>query len=352
MNAQRKFGPSAFLFAIPGELFPRIPVSEMAKTCRAEDAKSVAHKKTGLFTSCRCRRRILPGEDGPVPLEPPLPEESNHMTIGLGFTCGPLAIMSSDSEITLGGASLEGGKISSTGRRVPSGAICISLAGSASYAQVLASKIEKRFEKWTESLEKFSTWSEKTVSEFYEKHALIFVGRVDNPPTYRLLIMAAHKGQKGFWSTDRTLLVPEHAFRAVGIGESVATPLMHRLYRPYLKLNEAAILAAYVIYKVKKSVQYCGFETEIRFLCNDKFGIVPPKFITKCEGLFEKYEQLDKEFFFFAMSIPLSWPIPPPQIADKAEVPPKRGFQDVIAEAGEMRAEFSKLEVIPGNTVI
>jgi ATP-dependent protease HslVU (ClpYQ) peptidase subunit len=276
------------------------------------------------------------------------------MTIGLGFTSGPLAIMASDSEITLGGASLPGGKLSSMARAEPSGAICIGLAGNASYAQVLASKIERGFDKWKGSLDKFDAWTEKTVFEFYEKHALPFVGKVANPPNYRLLIMAGHKGQKAFWSTDKTLLVPEHSFKAIGIGESVATSLMRRLHRPYLKLNQAAILGAYVIYKVKNSVQYCGFETEIRFLWKDKFGMVPPEFINKCEKLFDKYEQLEEEFFFFAMSMPYSWPIPPlpPQFADKVGVQPERGFQDVLSETSAMREEFSKLEVMPGNNTI
>jgi hypothetical protein len=222
---------------------------------------------------------------------------------------------------------------------------------------VLASKIEKRFDVWRgASLDKFGAWTEKTVFDFYEKHALPFVEKVENPPNYRLLIMATHKHQRAFWSTDKTLLVPEHSFKAIGIGESVATALMHRLHRPYLKLNHAAILAAYVIYKVKNSVQFCGFETEIRFLWNDKFGIVPPEFVDKCEGLFEKYEKLEQEFFFFAMSMPFSCPIPPlpPQIAEHVQVqmPPERSFHDMLTETSALRDEFSKLEVIPGNNRI
>jgi hypothetical protein len=154
--------------------------------------------------------------------------------------------------------------------------------------------------------------------------------------------MVEKNHHRKFWSTERTLLIPEHQFKAIGSGATTATALLSSLYRPDLKLNMAAILAAYVICQVKRSVQGCGFQTEIRFLLRNRFGVVPPEFITKCEALFEKYRQLDKEFFYHAVGFPISM-MPP--------LGPQRTIEHVLNDAGAMRSEFSKLEVIPGNTV-
>jgi ATP-dependent protease HslVU (ClpYQ) peptidase subunit len=266
------------------------------------------------------------------------------MTIAIGFSYGPLSIMASDSEVTVGSHAIEGGKISSMWRAELGKAekvICFSGAGSAACSQALMSAIEGKFDGWRGSLDKFGVWTKKHVRDFYEQHCLSLVGSVTNPPSCRLLIMAEQNRQRRFWSTERTLLIPEHAFKAIGSGAPTATALLSSLYRPDLKLNMAVILATYVIFQVKRSVQGCGFKTEIRFLYNNRFGIVPLEFITKCEAVFERYRQLNKEFFYHAMGFPIS--IMPP-------LGPERAIQHVLTDVEAVRSELSKLEVIAGNT--
>ncbi len=116
----------------------------------------------------------------------------------------------------------------------------------------------------------------------------------------------------------------------------------------------AAILAAYIIYRVKRSVQGSGFNTEIRFLFGDRLGIVPSKFIERCEELFKEYERLDKDFFYFSTALPISEPPLklPPEVAERIKLIPERTIQDLLKDVQEMRANFSKLEVIPGNKAI
>ena len=276
------------------------------------------------------------------------------MTIALGFSFGPISVLGSDSEITAGGLAIEGGKITSMWRLEPSGAICLSGAGSMAYVQILTSEIQEKFRDWHGSMEEFGAWTKEYVHDFYERHVLPLLDSHPTPPNYRLLIMAHHNHDSKFWSTEKTLLIPEHSFKAVGSGGPIATGLLNSLYRSYLKLNGAAILAAYIIYRAKHSVQGCGFATEIRFLYGDRFGVVSLEFIERCEELFKKYEKLEKELFYFSTALPASEPALnlPPQLADKIKAARERTIKDVLKDAEQMRAEFSKLEVIQGNNVI
>lgn len=301
----------------------------------------------GSIVGCSCE------ENDPVPEPEILPTES-AMTIALGFVCGPLSMVASESEITVGGEAIQGGKISSMWRAEPSGAICLSGAGSFAYMQTLTSDIEEKFTNWKGTVDEFGAWMKDHVRDFYKKHVSTLLDKVATPPLYRTLIMAHHNHERRFWSTERTLLIPESSFKAIGSGAPTATGLLSGLYRPYLKLNGAAILAAYVIYRVKRTVQGCGFDSEIRFLFGDRFGIVPQDFIGRCEELFKKYERLNKDFFYFATALPISEPMPklPPALADKIKLDPERTIKDVLNDVEKLREEFSKLEVIPGNNVI
>jgi ATP-dependent protease HslVU (ClpYQ) peptidase subunit len=276
------------------------------------------------------------------------------MTIALGFTCGPLSVIASESEITVGGEAMQSGKISSMWRTEPSGAIVVTGAGSNAYVQTLASEVQEKFTAWQGSLDEFGAWMKVHVREFYEKHITELSNKLTPPPLYRLLVMAHHHRERSFWSTERTLLVRENTFKAIGSGGPTATGLLGGLYRPYLKLNGAAILATYVIYRVKRTIQGCGFDTEIRFLFGDRCGIVPKSFVDRCEQLFHKYETLNRDFFYLSTALPMSEPKLqlPPGLADQIKLVPERTVQEVLRDVEELRTDFSKLEVIPGNNAI
>jgi ATP-dependent protease HslVU (ClpYQ) peptidase subunit len=276
------------------------------------------------------------------------------MTIALGFTSGPLSVIASESEITVGGEAVQSGKISSMWRAEPSGAIAVTGAGSNAYVQTLSSEVQEKFGDWKGSIDEFGVWLKEHVREFYKKHISELSHRLNPPPLYRVLVMAHHDHARRFWSTERTLLVPENTFKAIGSGGPMATGLLSGLYRPYLKLNDAAILTTYVIYRVKRSVQGCGFDTEIRFLLGDRFGIVPKTFVDRCEKLLEKYEALNKDFFYLTTALPMSEPKLklPPRLADQIKPIPERTMKDVLNDVEELRADFAKLEVIAGNKTI
>jgi hypothetical protein len=95
------------------------------------------------------------------------------------------------------------------------------------------------------------------VSDFYKEQVLPFVGKLDdqNVPDYSLLIAARHKYETKLWNVDGKLVTDsELPFDCIGIGESVATALLNRLYPMHPTLDSIAVLAAYVIYRVKSSV--------------------------------------------------------------------------------------------------
>ena len=53
-------------------------------------------------------------------------------------------------------------------------------------------------------------------------------------------------------------------FDCAGVGNPTAAALLSKFYPIYPTLENIAVLASYVIYRVKSSVDGCGLETEIR----------------------------------------------------------------------------------------
>ena len=199
-------------------------------------------------------------------------------------------------------------------------------------------------------MEEWEVWLRTNTKEFYDGHILPFVGHVEEEPSRDLLIAVQHEQERKSWSVCESLVVEEPSFTTVGIGGPTARTLLNSLYMPFLSLDGAAIIAAYVIYRVKRSITGCGFDTEIRFILNGGTGIVNPTFIKRCEELFEKYRRIEKEILYFSMNIPLREPIPalPPEF----QIPTRYELttQDIAANLNNLREDFSKLHVFPVNS--
>jgi len=255
------------------------------------------------------------------------------------------------------GEKIDSGKIISAGRTDPLGSISVTGAGDAMYIDALSQDIVQMFQKFKGSADGLEGRVRHIVRAFHNVHVLPLMGRLhdDNLPRYFLLIAATHRGFRKMWSVDRTLLIESSDFYCVGIGKGLATSLLNRLYPRYATLDSLAILAAYVIYRVKGSVDGCGLKTEIRFINSSSFGIgfVPQDLIDAWENLFRKYDLLEQEMFYQAMNFVERPPAPPfpghEEHFEKAFPPQMKPLPEIVSEIESLRAEFRKLPILPSQ---
>lgn len=284
------------------------------------------------------------------------------MTIAIHLSGAGYLLTATDTQETYDIEKVDAGKIISFSRMNPVGAINIAGAGDSHYVKAISQKIARMFDKFTGSLEELEFKIGETTLNFYNEAVLPFVGRMQdhNVPTYHLLIAATHEGSERLWSIDRFAVTDTSQFDCIGIGEPVAASLLNRLWPLYPTLDSLAILAAYVIYRVKGSVDGCGLKTEIRFMQNGRFGIgiVPAERIAAWEALFGKYERIEREIFYHCMNFVLRPAAPPPHVLEAMQKQGQsynhettfpaqmKSLLEINNQIGEIQAEFRKLPVL------
>lgn len=187
----------------------------------------------------------------------------------------------------------------------------------------------------------------RIVRGFHEVHIYPYVGKLEdsNVPNCSLLIAVRHGSVSKLLATRGTLVTESTPFDCEGIGRPVATSLLNKLYPVYPTLDSIAILAAYAIYRVKTSVDGCGLKTEIRFIYQDRLGVVPFELIEKWESLFRRYGRLEHDCFYHAMNFITCPPSPP---AMKISLPLQmKPLPEIISEIEKMRTEFSESTIFP-----
>jgi hypothetical protein len=280
-------------------------------------------------------------------------QRGRQMTIAIHLEAGNFSyVTASDTQVTYEGmgAKVDIGKIRGAFRANPSGAINVAGAGWASYITGVSQEIVDMFQGFRGTPDQLEKRMRTLVREFYKNQILPFVGQLDdaNVPDYSLLIAARHKRVTKLWNVDGMLFTKSDSpFDCIGIGDSVATALLNRLYPRHPTLDSIAILAAYVIYRVKSSVDGCGLKTEIRFIHQDKIGIVPFDRIEKWEVLFRKYERMEREIFYHAMNFILAPKLPSfvPKEHAAAFPPQMKPLPEIVKDIEAMQEEFSKVTI-------
>ncbi len=275
------------------------------------------------------------------------------MTIAIQLAAGNFSyVTASDTQVTDEGVSakVDLGKIRGAFRANPSGAINVAGAGWESYITAVSQEIVDMFQRFRGTADQLEKRMRSLVCEFYRTQILPFVGELDdeNVPDYSLLIASRHKRVTKLWNVDGMLFKKsELPFDCIGIGDSVATALLNKLYPRHPTLDSIAVLAAYVIYRVKLSVDGCGLKTEIRFIHQDKIGIVPFARIEKWEALFQKYERMEREVLYHAMNFIFAPQIPSfvPKEHAAAFPPQMKPLPEIVKDIEAMREEFSKVTI-------
>jgi hypothetical protein len=274
-----------------------------------------------------------------------LPEEGKRMTIALGILGHNCLIVGADTQETYGDQKYEQGKIASSQRSdpYPRGAICVSGAGDGPHIDAISEQIIEYFQNFSGTMDEFEVWLRKFVSDFYRAHVMPFVGKVDSPPGYRLIIAVRHDRKFRLWTTSKTVVSKVMPYAVVGISAGSSSALLNQLYKAFPSVNNAAMLAAYVIRQAKLSADGVGLDTEIRFIYGDYVGIVSADKIQGWEYVFAKYQWVLKEMFSHICGYrELDILLPGSPVKHTLE------FKHLARVLRGMRKELSKLPVIPG----
>jgi hypothetical protein len=317
-----------------------------------------------LMSQCDIRdARILPPRPRPLPRPKPerLPRK-RQVTIAVHLSGAFSLLTATDTQGTYdSGDKVDTGKIIGAWRAKPLGAINIAGAGDSSYIKALSQEIDREFKKFDGTIEELETKVREIAGEFYMENVFPYEGKRKRKdiPDYSLLVALRHEGNSKLWNIEGTLLTESTAFDCIGIGAPVAERLLNRLYPIYPTLDSLAVLAAYVIWQVKSSVDGCGLNTEIRIIHQDRPVFVAADKILAWESLFRRYEKLEREIFYHAMNFIVRPAGPPPAVQkvieeksghpydhEQAQPGQMKPLPDINKEIEAIRAEFAKLPIL------
>jgi hypothetical protein len=247
------------------------------------------------------------------------------------------------------GEKTESGKIVSASRMKPMGAINISGAGDSFYITALSQGLVRAFQAFKGGAEGLDARLRHVVRAFYNVHVLPHEGRLqdENVPNYLMLVSTQHQGVGKLWSVHRTSVTESNTFDSVGTGKPTADALLMRLFPQYPNLDSVALLAAYIIYRVKASVSGCGLRTEIRYIYRNVIGLVSDDLIDRWEAVFSKYDRINRGIFYHAMNFPARPPAHPvKEMQERFEqtfVPQMKPLPEIVSEIEAMREELEKI---------
>jgi hypothetical protein len=197
------------------------------------------------------------------------------MTIALGILSGDTQIIAADTQMSTDQEKFSQGKISwawsAPQGDVPAGAIAITGSGDEFLLRALQKELGQLFvETRTEPMQKFRAALGTALKSFYREYIAI-TPDVNQRPEVELIIAARRGESKGTWITKHNKTAEVESCGAVGIGAAYAQGLLSELTLP-MEAETAALLAAYVVFLVKKRNLWVGMDTTVVILD----GRLPP----------------------------------------------------------------------------
>ena len=136
---------------------------------------------------------------------------------------------------------------------------------------------------------------------FREAYVIPFL---PNAPELSVLVAGLRSPAKGILlATDKTARSRVSALRRDWSRGSIpATQLLSAYYCP-MEVDSAALLAFYVMMRVKDTIMGCGQDTQVIILRNGKATILPRELVRDCEHKFVNYAALQKEALFSLIGV-------------------------------------------------
>jgi 20S proteasome alpha/beta subunit len=221
------------------------------------------------------------------------------LTIAIGLIANDGIVIAADRQETEGEHKKAQRKIESLWA-LPVGALLVSGAGDGPYIDTMTERLRFCFGR-TQAKDSSIGMTEEfraVHTAFYSEAVLPFAQYQSyERPDYELLFGCSTDKNHLLWYSHKvTLNQVDAGFRAVGIGAGAAESLLSKFYVTNLPLKVAIVLAAYVVYEVKNSVEQCGFETDVLFTqANLPPSRVSAQAIQEMEGAFMKFRLAERD---------------------------------------------------------
>jgi 20S proteasome alpha/beta subunit len=140
---------------------------------------------------------------------------------------------------------------------------------------------------------------------YYEQKVLPFAKAKQLACPDYALIIGCLMGQTGkiLLATSKLAVNSVDDYEAIGAGATVANIWLERLYER-MPAEQAAKLAAYVVYQVKQSVASCGLGTDVLIINGrDLFGHVNREVIRRWEDAFRFFPSLERDIFCYCVGL-------------------------------------------------
>ena len=177
---------------------------------------------------------------------------------------------------------------------------------------------------------------EVCLAAFYKKHIIPFAAFPERKrPDVEMLFGIQRKNLIALFTTEKTIINPAIPYKAIGLGSTFAELFLAKLYRP-MSVEQAELLAAYVIFLTKESVENCGKFTTIvtikgsaiiddtttrsHVLPTERAEWVNMDLIEEWEHSFRKrWWKAEQEKVFSLINSELTKPAPMPSISRKSK---------------------------------
>lgn len=231
------------------------------------------------------------------------------MTIGIGILTNHGIVVAADTLETWGIGStktnvakiLTGGTVGKAG----SGCIAVSGAGDAGYLDCLKQEIVNLFLDYCRAgtvPTAFEPALKNLIRHFHVQHVIPFAKYPDSlRPQIDLLVAISHSNISSLWVTNRTTTTKALPYGLIGVGANHAKALIDRLTIPWTDIKLAKIVAAYVIFSTRATVEGCGGNTHVATVAGDIAAYVSRDLILEMEKLFSSYEGIEARMFYHSI---------------------------------------------------
>jgi hypothetical protein len=258
------------------------------------------------------------------------------MTIAIGMLATDGIVLAADTQVGITDyLKTSQGKIAMIVIRnerpdMPLRSFAVTGAGNASYLEALRHRMTDLFRDpgYSEAPGRLETDLEERLIEFYDAHVVPFDQYPANErPDFWLLMGAQFGEQKLLWTTEKNVLIPHSQSAAVGIGAMYAQILLSRFHAK-ADSRTTALLAAYVIFQVKESIDGCGRDTDIFVLRRGTPFFLDRQRVRALEELFREYSKVESRILIHALG---------------GSPPPELGGRSVFESVERVREAITKL---------
>ena len=234
------------------------------------------------------------------------------MTIALGILASDGLVIAADTQLSMGYLKTTAGKVTWAAKtEVPPGSnrteIIVSGAGAEFSIKHLGQEITSEFMETPAVMpaQHVGNVLRKSVLGFHKQH--VTPHGKDGSLDVWMIVGATDKIGKHLWVTDRSVTKEESRFGAVGVGLGMARIVMEQMYAPVDTVG-AILLASYVIWRVKHSMDGVGDETDIiASSAGGKTYWVSRSQAAKLEDVFQRFSETKADAFHTIFGRRVGW---------------------------------------------